>query len=108
MLLVFFGVSLGKLKEYCKIRNKCEKLNLKYPGKLLSLSVSTGSLDFVTEWLQEAADDLKSKLPLALDDGSTPTRKDPPLCPVAVQNHAYLKLLKWDHLQKPFPEVTLC
>ncbi|XP_066494189.1 T-complex protein 11-like protein 1 [Tiliqua scincoides] len=65
------------------------------------------SLDFVTEWLQEAADDLKSRPPPALDDGTAPTSKGPLLCPIAIQNHAYLKLLKWDHLQKPFPETVL-
>lgn len=32
-------------------------------------------------------------------DAPTPT-------PVAVQNYAYLKLLKWDHLHRPFPEVS--
>ncbi|XP_028586186.2 T-complex protein 11-like protein 1 [Podarcis muralis] len=65
------------------------------------------SLDFVTEWLQEAADDLRSRMVPAIDHGATSTSTAPVLCPVAVQNHAYLKLLKWDHLQKPFPETVL-
>lgn len=70
---------------------------------------STDSLDFVTQWLEEAADDLmnqkyKNALPAGggaagLGDSATPS-------PVAVQNYAYLKLLKWDHLQQPFPEVS--
>ncbi|XP_062823830.1 T-complex protein 11-like protein 1 isoform X1 [Anolis carolinensis] len=65
------------------------------------------SLDFVTAWLQEAADDLKSRAALAVDDGTTSASGTAVLCPVAIQNHAYLKLLKWNHLQKPFPETVL-
>ncbi|XP_059565754.1 T-complex protein 11-like protein 1 isoform X4 [Myotis daubentonii] len=70
----------------------------------------TDSLDFVTQWLGEAADDLmhqtyKNALPAgggAAGSGGSPTPS-----PIAVQNHAYLKLLKWDHLQQPFPETVL-
>lgn len=29
------------------------------------------------------------------------------LCSAAVQNQAYLKLLKWDHVNRPFPEVGI-
>uniref|UniRef100_A0A8D0KY19 T-complex 11 like 1 n=1 Tax=Strix occidentalis caurina TaxID=311401 RepID=A0A8D0KY19_STROC len=29
------------------------------------------------------------------------------LCSTAVQNQAYLKLLKWDHVNRPFPETVL-
>ncbi|XP_044281875.1 T-complex protein 11-like protein 1 isoform X1 [Varanus komodoensis] len=65
------------------------------------------SLDFVTEWLQEAADDLRSKVTPAIDDGTASASRAAALCPIAVQNHAYLKLLKWDHLRKPFPETVL-
>ncbi|XP_060118101.1 T-complex protein 11-like protein 1 [Heteronotia binoei] len=65
------------------------------------------SLAFVTEWLQEAADDLRSKILPAVGDGAASSSRTPTLCPLAVQNHAYLKLLKWDHLQKPFPETLL-
>ncbi|XP_042298730.1 T-complex protein 11-like protein 1 isoform X1 [Sceloporus undulatus] len=65
------------------------------------------SLDFVTVWLQEAADDLRSKAALAVDDSATSTSGAVVLCPVAIQNCAYLKLLKWNHLQKPFPETVL-
>nr|XP_056707545.1 T-complex protein 11-like protein 1 [Euleptes europaea] len=65
------------------------------------------SLDFVTEWLQEAADDLRSKIPPAVSEGTASSPRTPVLCPLAIQNHAYLKLLKWDHLRKPFPETVL-
>ncbi|XP_053139537.1 T-complex protein 11-like protein 1 [Hemicordylus capensis] len=65
------------------------------------------SLDFVTEWLQEAADDLKSNIPPAIDAAAASITEASILCPIDVQNHAYLKLLKWDHLRKPFPETVL-
>lgn len=68
----------------------------------------TDSLDFVTQWLEEAADDLmKEKYKNALPAGgeATDCAGSPLPSPAAVQNHAYLKLLKWDHLQRPFPEV---
>lgn len=29
------------------------------------------------------------------------------LSSTAVQNQAYLKLLKWDHVNRPFPEVGI-
>ncbi|KAB0371445.1 hypothetical protein FD755_017854 [Muntiacus reevesi] len=68
------------------------------------------SLDFVTQWLQEATDDLmnqkyKNALPAA--GGAAGSGDGPRLDPVAVQNYAYLKLLKWDHLHRPFPETVL-
>ncbi|XP_015265213.1 PREDICTED: T-complex protein 11-like protein 1 [Gekko japonicus] len=65
------------------------------------------SLDFVTEWLRGAVDDLRYKLPPAVGDAAASSSRTPTLCHLAVQNHAYLKLLKWDHLQKPFPETVL-
>ncbi|XP_035118206.1 T-complex protein 11-like protein 1 isoform X5 [Callithrix jacchus] len=66
------------------------------------------SLDFVTQWLEEASEDLMTqKYKHALPGGKTAAGSEdmPRLSPVAVQNYAYLKLLKWDHLQKPFPEL---
>lgn len=68
----------------------------------------TDSLDFVTQWLEEAADDLmnqKYKNALPAGGGAAGSGDGPMPNPVAVQNYAYLKLLKWDHLQRPFPEV---
>ncbi|XP_029438328.1 T-complex protein 11-like protein 1 isoform X2 [Rhinatrema bivittatum] len=61
------------------------------------------SLDFVTEWLQEAMEDLGQ---LSCKDASSPGVA-PALCPLDVQNHAYLKLLKWDHSHRPFPETVI-
>uniref|UniRef100_A0A8C8RPT0 T-complex 11 like 1 n=1 Tax=Pelusios castaneus TaxID=367368 RepID=A0A8C8RPT0_9SAUR len=68
------------------------------------------SLDFVTEWLQEALDDLatlRCKNPPSPGDAGAATSGPPVLSPVAVQNWAYLKLLKWDHVHRPFPETLL-
>uniref|UniRef100_K7FPN4 T-complex 11 like 1 n=1 Tax=Pelodiscus sinensis TaxID=13735 RepID=K7FPN4_PELSI len=66
-------------------------------------------LDFVTDWLQEASDDL-AKLrhtnPPCPGTGAAASVVSA-LCPVAVQNRAYLKLLKWDHMHRPFPETLL-
>uniref|UniRef100_A0A8C2NLB6 T-complex protein 11-like protein 1 n=1 Tax=Capra hircus TaxID=9925 RepID=A0A8C2NLB6_CAPHI len=74
------------------------------------LEKQPNSLDFVTQWLQEATDDLmsqkyKNALPAA--GGAAGSGDGPRLDPVAVQNYAYLKLLKWDHLHRPFPETVL-
>lgn len=68
------------------------------------------SLDLVTKWLQEAADDLaklscKMLPPHCSSDGATGGASA--LCSMAVQNQAYLKLLKWDHVNRPFPEVGI-
>ncbi|KFO77049.1 T-complex protein 11-like 1, partial [Cuculus canorus] len=73
------------------------------------LEKQPNSLDFVTRWLQEAADDLakmQSKMPPCCSDGGA-TGGASALCSTAVQNLAYLKLLKWDHVNKPFPETVL-
>ena len=45
----------------------------------------------------------KNALPAA--GGAAGSGDGPRLDPMAVQNYAYLKLLKWDHLHRPFPEV---
>uniref|UniRef100_A0A8C0ZUI3 T-complex protein 11-like protein 1 n=1 Tax=Castor canadensis TaxID=51338 RepID=A0A8C0ZUI3_CASCN len=74
------------------------------------LEKQPNSLDFVTQWLEEASDDFmthkyRNALPAgeeAAGSGDAPTPT-----PVAVQNYAYLKLLKWDHLHRPFPETVL-
>ncbi|KAG8125837.1 hypothetical protein E2320_020965 [Naja naja] len=65
------------------------------------------SLDFVTKWLQEAMVDLQSKVACASNNDAASAGRVPALSPVAVQNHAYIQLLKWNHLQKPFPETVL-
>lgn len=47
----------------------------------------------------------KRKPALPAGEEAAGSRDTPALSPVAVQNYAYLKLLKWDHLRRPFPEV---
>ncbi|XP_067388204.1 T-complex protein 11-like protein 1 [Emydura macquarii macquarii] len=81
-------------------REKFQKIFEKQPN----------SLDFVTNWLQEASDDLanlRCKNPPDPGGGGAAASGVPVLCPVAVQNWAYLKLLKWDHVHRPFPETLL-
>uniref|UniRef100_A0A452H042 T-complex 11 like 1 n=1 Tax=Gopherus agassizii TaxID=38772 RepID=A0A452H042_9SAUR len=80
-------------------REKFQKIFEKQPN----------ALDFVTDWLQEASDDLAN---LRCKNSPSPgvgaaASGVPVLCPAAVQNWAYLKLLKWDHVHRPFPETLL-
>lgn len=73
------------------------------------LEKQPNSLDFVTQWLEEATADLMTqRCRLALPEGKAAGSKDALVpSPVSVQNYAYLKLLKWDHLHRPFPETVL-
>ncbi|XP_043827627.1 T-complex protein 11-like protein 1 isoform X2 [Dromiciops gliroides] len=68
------------------------------------------ALDFVTQWLQEALEDLisqRNKNSLMAGEGAVGSEERAAPCPATIQNHAYLKLLKWDHLHRPFPETVL-
>ncbi|XP_075044158.1 T-complex protein 11-like protein 1 [Mixophyes fleayi] len=58
-------------------------------------------LEYTTSWLQEAADDLRAKSPVpqGASAGS--------LGPVSVLNNGFIKLLTWDHEQRPFPETVV-
>ncbi|XP_042547370.1 T-complex protein 11-like protein 1 isoform X2 [Dipodomys spectabilis] len=74
------------------------------------LEKQPNSLDFVTQWLEEASGDLmtqKYKHALPAAGEAAGSGDAPALTPVVVQNYAYLKLLKWDHLRRPFPETVL-
>lgn len=69
------------------------------------------SLEFVTKWLQEAADDLACRIRIESlcsdgEVGAGAVNSIPAFSAMTVQNHAYLKLLKWDHCT-PFPETLL-
>ncbi|KAM4721241.1 T-complex protein 11-like protein 1 [Rhinophrynus dorsalis] len=64
------------------------------------------SLEIVTLWLQEAANDLIPSSPEDSAHGAGEV-EDRSLCPVSVLNQAYIKLLSWDHKRKPFPETML-
>ncbi|XP_078077076.1 T-complex protein 11-like protein 1 [Mustelus asterias] len=67
-----------------------------------------GSLEITTEWLQEAASELlSSDMIVSVHGGAVAGAKDiSALCPIAVLNHAYVKLLKWDQTRF-FPEPVL-
>ena len=74
------------------------------------LEKQPNSLDFVTQWLEEAADDLMNQRyrnALPAGGGAAGSEASPRPDPAAVQNYAYLKLLKWDHLHRLFPETVL-
>ncbi|NXL85481.1 T11L1 protein, partial [Alectura lathami] len=94
------------------IRPKLMQQSAEYERKKFQefLEKQPSSLDVVTDWLQEAADDLaklryKKFPPHSSSDGAAGGA--PALCCTAIQNQAYLKLLKWDHMNRPFPEVVL-
>ncbi|GCB81815.1 hypothetical protein scyTo_0022839, partial [Scyliorhinus torazame] len=67
------------------------------------------SLEITTEWLQEAASELlSSDMNISVHGGAVAGAKDiSALCPTSVLNHAYVKLLKWDHTNRLFPEPVL-
>ncbi|XP_065539298.1 T-complex protein 11-like protein 1 isoform X3 [Lathamus discolor] len=94
------------------IRPKLMQQSAEYERKKFQefLEKRPNSLDLVTRWLQEAADDLvklrcKMLPPHCSSDGATGGASA--LCSTAVQNQAYLNLLKWDHVNRPFPETVL-
>uniref|UniRef100_A0A8C8EU52 T-complex 11, testis-specific-like 1 n=2 Tax=Oncorhynchus tshawytscha TaxID=74940 RepID=A0A8C8EU52_ONCTS len=57
------------------------------------------ALDFTEKWLQDSAKSVLHE-DQAGGAGGLPT-------PLAVHNHAYLCLLKWNHASDPFPETLL-
>ncbi|XP_045681171.1 T-complex protein 11-like protein 1 isoform X2 [Phyllostomus hastatus] len=74
------------------------------------LEKQPNSLDFVTQWLEEAAEDLMNqryKNALPAEGGAAGSGDSLLPNPAAVQNYAYLRLLRWDHLRRPFPETVL-
>ncbi|XP_036984143.2 T-complex protein 11-like protein 1 isoform X1 [Artibeus jamaicensis] len=74
------------------------------------LEKQPNSLDFVTQWLEEAAEDLmnqKYKNALPAGGGAAGSGDSLLPSPISIQNYAYVKLLRWDHLRRPFPETLL-
>ncbi|KAJ8002797.1 hypothetical protein DPEC_G00162700 [Dallia pectoralis] len=57
------------------------------------------ALDFTEKWLQESAKSVSCESPTGGAGSST--------TPLAVHNHAFLRLLKWNHGSDPFPETLL-
>ncbi|XP_032894642.1 T-complex protein 11-like protein 1 [Amblyraja radiata] len=66
-----------------------------------------GSLELATEWLQETASELLSSADSVLDGATAGATDVSALCPISVLNHAYVKLLQWDHASRLFPEPVL-
>ncbi|KAG7247723.1 hypothetical protein CRUP_026544, partial [Coryphaenoides rupestris] len=60
------------------------------------LEKQPNALDYAEKWLRDSAE--------ALQDSSTPSLPPPPH---SVHNHAYLRLLKWDHVSETFPETVM-
>ncbi|NXJ13814.1 T11L1 protein, partial [Odontophorus gujanensis] len=91
------------------IRPKLMQQSAEYERKKFQefLEKQPNSLDLVTEWLQEAADDLAKLRYKKLPPLSSAAGDASALCSSAIQNQAYLKLLKWDHANRPFPETVL-
>ncbi|XP_036962247.1 T-complex protein 11-like protein 1 isoform X2 [Acanthopagrus latus] len=68
------------------------------------LEKQPNALDYTEKWLEDAVRCLREAGP----DGSSAASSDPPsLLPLNVHNHAYLRLLRWDHASDPFPETVL-
>lgn len=60
------------------------------------------ALDYTEKWLEDTLRCLRDE-----SDGSSAASSDlPTLLPLNVHNHAYIRLLKWDHASDPFPEVN--
>ncbi|NWU99059.1 T11L1 protein, partial [Upupa epops] len=94
------------------IRPKLMQQSAEYERKKFQefLEKQPNSLDLVTQWLQEAADDLAKLRCKTLPpdcSGDSASAGASALCSTDVQNQAFLKLLKWDHASRPFPEVVL-
>ncbi|NXC46672.1 T11L1 protein, partial [Penelope pileata] len=91
------------------IRPKLMQQSAEYERKKFQefLEKQPNSLDLVTDWLQEAADDLTKLRYRKLPPHGGAAGGASALSSTAIQNQAYLKLLKWDHANRPFPEVVL-
>lgn len=67
------------------------------------LEKQPNALDYTEKWLEDTVRGLREAA-----DGCSAASSDPPsLLPLNVHNHAYLRLLRWDHTSDPFPETVL-
>lgn len=63
---------------------------------------SLDALDYTRKWLEDI---VKCMSESGLDGSSAASSDPSSLLPLNVHNHAYLRLLRWDHESDPFPEV---
>ncbi|XP_075693887.1 T-complex protein 11-like protein 1 [Rhinoderma darwinii] len=102
---IFAALDLMKLDmanfAVSSIRPHLMKQSVEYERKKFQdfFENQPNSLELVTSWLQESADDLLDKDSAAASSGSP--------SPSSILNHAYIKLLTWDHESKPFPETVI-
>lgn len=61
------------------------------------------ALDYTEKWLEDTVRYLREA---GADDSGAASSDPPSLLPLNVHNHAYLRLLWWDHTSDPFPEVN--
>lgn len=67
------------------------------------LEKQPNAVDYTEKWLEDTVRCLRESA-----DGCSAASSDPPsLLPLNVHNHAYLRLLRWDHTSDPFPETVL-
>lgn len=62
------------------------------------------ALDYTEKWLEDSLKCLRDEAEAETSSAASSDR--PTLLPVNVHNHAYMRLLKWDHASDPFPEVS--
>lgn len=72
-------------------RNKFQEFLEKQPN----------ALDFTEKWLEDTVKSLQDST------AAGGAASDSSLHPLSVHNHAYLRLLRWDHDSDPFPETVL-
>ncbi|KAM6972932.1 T-complex protein 11-like protein 1 [Aplochiton taeniatus] len=67
------------------------------------LEKQPNALDLTEKWLQDTVRGLRDS---RADGSSAAATSLPSLQPITVLNHAYMRLLKWDHASDPFPETV--
>lgn len=67
------------------------------------LMSSLDALDYTEKWLEDTVRCLRET---GTDSVSGASSDTPSLHPLNIHNHAYLRLLRWDHASDFFPEVN--
>lgn len=77
---------------------------MSYDIKNNTILCSLDALDYTKKWLE---DTVKCMSEPGMDGSSAASSLPSSLLPLNVHNHAYLRLLRWDHDSDPFPEVHI-